>query len=138
MASFLIEFCIFICLLYIGWKFYIQSIRKKFVNPKTGQIMPGPEPIFLLGNLHLFLHGRGYYVTFEKLSNYGPVCLLFFGPFPWIYAHSPEAFQGILKNTRIWQRGNLFEALRSVYGNVLFATEGEEWRRHRHLMNPFF
>jgi cytochrome P450 len=129
---------ILVGLVYLVWKAYISWIRKKFINKQTGEVMPGPEPIFLLGNLHWFF-SNGFVSSFEtKLSKYGPVVLFFFGPFPWIYTQSTEAFQRVYKNNRIWIRSSFSVALKGLFGNTLFVLEDEEWRRHRHLMNPFF
>lgn len=35
-------------------------------------------------------------------------------------------------------KGSFFQILRKYVGEALFNTEGEDWKTHRHILNPAF
>jgi enediyne biosynthesis protein E7 len=54
-------------------------------------------------------------------------------------AHHPQAIKRILiSNHRNYQKGQGLSRVRILLGEGLMTSEGENWRRHRSMLQPFF
>lgn len=75
----------------------------------------------------------------ELRNQYGDVvCSKVLGRELYLLSH-PDAVRRVLASDKgNFEKGRAFAAIREFSGKGLFALEGEEWRVHRTLMQPFF
>jgi cytochrome P450 len=114
-------------------------VDRKLINVTNGTSMPGPVPYFLgLDGFWLYCK-EGLYGLTAKNRRYGPVVRVFVGPFVWILVTDYDSLYTFYSKSKSFQRGVFNEALGYIITpGALFATEGNEWRRHRLVMNQFF
>ncbi|WP_435178271.1 cytochrome P450 [Halorussus sp. AFM4] len=104
-----------------------------------GRTPPGPDGLPLVGSLPAFARDQ---FGFERRMHreYGDVVRWKF-PGGWTYHLShPEHIEHVLvQNNQNYVKGEAFqETLGPVLGNGLLNSEGEFWRRQRHLVEPAF
>jgi cytochrome P450 len=58
--------------------------------------------------------------------------------YTWV-VHQPQAIRRMLvSNHRNYEKGRELDRVRILLGEGLMTSEGEQWRRHRSLLQPFF
>ncbi len=103
------------------------------------QKAPGPQMRNLLFKA-LLPRGRDPLTTLLELRNdFGDVAYAnLFGREIYLLSH-PDAVRRVLASDKgNFEKGKAFAAIREFSGKGLFALEGDEWRSHRTLMQPFF
>ena len=108
-------------------------------NRGRGRTPPGPDGLPIVGNLPAFARDQ---FGFERRMHreYGDVVRWKF-PGGWVYHLSnPDHIEHVLvRNNQNYVKGEAFqETLGPVTGNGLLNSEGEFWRRQRHLVEPAF
>ena len=108
-------------------------------TPLPLRVPPGPRPHFLLGNLPEF--GADTLRFFENCArDYGDVVRLSFAAWPGFLLNHPDHCEYVLvtnhrnfiKHTWFWRH------VRSVFGDGLLVSEGEQWVQQRKLIQPAF
>ncbi|WP_415381790.1 cytochrome P450 [Halosimplex sp. TS25] len=100
---------------------------------------PGPSGRPVVGSLFEFL--RDEYAFRERCAReYGDLAYYEVLGTPFYQVNSPEGIEHVLvHNNGNYVKGELFqESLGPVLGNGLLNSEGEFWRRQRHLIGPAF
>ncbi|WP_459193972.1 cytochrome P450 [Halosimplex sp. J119] len=100
---------------------------------------PGPSGRPVIGNLVEVVRDR--YAFWERCAReYGDVAYYEVLGTPFYQLNSPEGIEHVLvHNNQNYVKGELFqESLGPVLGNGLLNSEGEFWRRQRHLIGPAF
>lgn len=100
---------------------------------------PHHEGYPLVGVLpDMLLDGPRELVRLARLHP-GQVCSAALGPLRFYLVTHPEHVQHVLSDR--WQnfgKGGMYRTIRRLLGNSLFTSEGDEWVRHRRLMQPLF
>jgi cytochrome P450 len=131
----------FILFLYILIKLYERSNQTSIVNKKTGEYIKSTTIITSI--LGIFKTKKlAITERFEELvKNLGNVSLIYQLWIPNVYVNDPELCQEILKDTKTYEKQQfaLPGHLKFFLGgdNVVFAN-GEDWKRHRRIMDPAF
>ncbi|WP_436924566.1 cytochrome P450 [Halosimplex amylolyticum] len=100
---------------------------------------PGPSGRPVVGSLFEFV--RDEYAFRERCAReYGDLAYYEVLGTPFYQVNSPEGIEHVLvHNNGNYVKGELFqESLGPVLGNGLLNSEGEFWRRQRHLIGPAF
>jgi len=100
---------------------------------------PGPSGRPLIGSL--FEYVRDPFAFVERCAReYGDLAYYEVFGRPFYQVNSPEGIEHVLvQNNQNYVKGELFqESLGPVLGNGLLNSEGEFWRRQRHLIGPAF
>lgn len=113
--------------------------------PTNPIALPSPEPpphckgYPLVGILpNMLLDGPSELVRLAR-QHPGKVCTSTLGPLRFYLVTHPEHVQEVLVDK--WQnfgKGGMYRTMRRLLGNSLFTSEGDEWVRHRRLMQPLF
>ncbi|MFC7080583.1 cytochrome P450 [Halorussus caseinilyticus] len=108
-------------------------------NRRKAKTPPGPDGLPVVGSLHEFARDQ---FEFERRMHreYGDV-VRWKIPNGWIYhLADPDHIEHVLvRNNQNYVKGEAFqEALGPVTGNGILNSEGEFWRRQRHLVEPAF
>ena len=109
------------------------------MTTSNGRTPPGPDGLPIVGNLHEF---AGDQFRFERrmAREYGDVARWRMGD-QWMYqlSHPDHVEHVLVRNNENYVKGEVFqEALGPVTGNGILNSEGEFWRRQRHLVEPAF
>ncbi|WP_115862878.1 cytochrome P450 [Halorussus litoreus] len=104
-----------------------------------GRTPPGPDGLPVVGSLHAYASDP---FGFERrmVREHGDVVRWRMGD-RWMYhLANPEHIEHVLvRNNENYVKGEIFqEALGPVTGNGILNSEGEFWRRQRHLVEPAF
>ncbi|MFB6140303.1 MAG: cytochrome P450 [Halosimplex sp.] len=100
---------------------------------------PGPGGVPVVGNLFQFV--RDQYGFIERCAReYGDLAYYEVVGTSFYQVNSPEGIEHVLvQNNQNYVKGEIFqESLGPVLGNGLLNSEGEFWRRQRHLIGPAF
>jgi len=97
-----------------------------------------PKGHFLLGDLPAW--SRDTLAFMLNIRRYGDLVRAKFGPYPFYFASHPDLFQEILvTNSDQYEKSFATkEVLRPNFGNGLFTSDGEFWKRQCKLMQPVF
>jgi cytochrome P450 len=103
------------------------------------RVPAGPKPHILLGNLPEF--GRdilGFFAS--NTRQYGDIVRVSLGGRPAFILNHPDYFETVLvTNHRNFVKHRWFwRHVRTLFGNGLLVSEGEEWVEQRKLMQPAF
>ncbi|WP_123534152.1 cytochrome P450 [Halosimplex salinum] len=100
---------------------------------------PGPSGYPVVGNLVEFVRDQ-YAFTERCAREYGDIAYYEVLGRSFYQVNSPEGIEHVLvHNNENYVKGELFqESLGPVLGNGLLNSEGEFWRRQRHLIGPAF
>jgi cytochrome P450 len=83
-----------------------------------------------------------FLVLTKRISNgykdYGPVCRLWFGVFPFFVVFDPEHLQTILGSHKHTEKSFVYKLLHNFLGNGLITSSGDKWLNHRKLIQPTF
>ena len=109
------------------------------VVPESGaRLAPGPRGEPLLGSLRPF--GRdalGFLIGLAR--EYGGVARFRLGPKLVHLVTDPAGVQHVLQdNYKNYGKGKPYARARFAFGDGLITNDGEEWRRHRKLIQPAF
>lgn len=74
----------------------------------------------------------------RSLHTEGPVLRLQVATMPVVLVTSPEAVHEVLVNGKSFNKGRMFERVRSFSGNGLASSDGAYHRRQRRLIQPMF
>jgi cytochrome P450 len=99
----------------------------------------GPKGDRLGGNLAAYRRDPLGFIT-SCAAEYGDVVALRFGITPALLVNHPDLIEDVLVTRMpVFGRSRLvLRTMRPVAGNGLFTSEGELWRRQRHLLQPLF
>lgn len=108
-------------------------------DAEGGRAPPGPDGLPVVGSLHEFARDP---FAFERrmVREYGDVVRWRMGD-RWTYhlAHPDHIEHVLVHNNDNYVKGEVFqEALGPVTGNGILNSEGQFWRRQRHLVEPAF
>jgi len=115
-----------------------QKLSDESTGGGTDQI-PSPKGLPLLGHIRPFKRDPlEFYV--ETAQEYGPVARFQLGQREFIQLSDPEYVEHVLvHNNDAYVKGREFrEMLEPIVGNGIIATDGEEWRSQRRLLEPAF
>jgi len=100
---------------------------------------PGPPQYPILGSLLSHNRNPFDFVT-ENARTYGDVVYWELADKPIYQVNHPDDIEYVLvENNQNYVKGELFQdALRPVLGEGLLNSEGQRWRRQRHLIQPSF
>jgi len=99
---------------------------------------PGPSGLPLLGNTVQFARDRLGFVT-RTAREYGDVVTLDLGGETVYHVHHPDYVRHVLvENNENYVKGRFFQHQFDFLGSGLLTSEGERWRRQRHLLEPAF
>lgn len=101
--------------------------------------VPGPDGVPALGVLPKYARDPFGFMM-RSAREYGPVVRWEFPTDRSFLVTSPEAIERILvQENQHYVKGRLFhQSLRPVLGRGLLTSEGEFWRKQRHLIEPAF
>lgn len=100
-------------------------------------VPPGPQGEFLAGNLREFNDDSlGFLARCARV--YGDIVTLQFGPARPYLLNRPEYIEAVLTNNKDYGKGPALRRNRRLLGNGLLTSEGDFWRRQRHLAQPAF
>jgi cytochrome P450 len=109
--------------------------RPPISSIERAPVAPGRLPV--LGHAYAF-HGDplGFLTS---LSEVGPFVKVYLGPQA-VYAVTSPALvhQMLVRDAAAYDKGRLFDKLRSLTGNGLITASGDLHRRQRRLMSPVF
>lgn len=71
-------------------------------------------------------------------KDYGPVCRLWFGIFPFFVVFDPEYLQIILGSQKHTEKSFFYKLLHNFLGDGLITSSGEKWLSHRKFLTPAF
>jgi cytochrome P450 len=99
---------------------------------------PGPDGLPFLGNLHQFTRDRLGFVE-RNAREYGDVVYVEFAGEPIYQLFDPDAVRHVLvDNNQNYVKGEFFQRQLGFLGDGLLTSEGERWRRQRHMVEPAF
>jgi cytochrome P450 len=113
-------------------------VATETTSPAGGHSGDAPRGHRLLGNLPAFSRDSLGFVT-EVARRYGDVVPLRFGPQPVLFLNDPAAIEAVLvhNHKRLHQsRGT--HRMRTLLGDGVVTSEGDEWLFQRRLMMPAF
>ncbi len=100
--------------------------------------VPGPRGHAFLGVLPE-LRRNPLEVFITAARDYGDFVRLPVGPWRVYLLNHPDHIRHVLRdNQRNYRLTRFYEKLRPIFGNGLFASEGEHWRHQRHVIQPAF
>ena len=101
-------------------------------------VPPGPPGVPVLGNLLEI--GRDQLGFYDDIAaRYGDVVLTHFGRRPVVMLNNPDDVEYVLvKNQRNFVKGTFYRILGHVLGEGLLTSDGQFWKRQRHLAQPAF
>src|SRR6056297_2234279 len=117
-------------------------VEQKLSDESTGggkDQIPSPKGLPLLGHIRPFKRDPlEFYV--ETAQEYGPVARFQLAQREFIQLSDPEYVEHVLvHNNDAYVKGREFrEMLEPIVGNGIIATDGEEWRSQRRLLEPAF
>lgn len=122
-----------------------QVMDDKMISGRTagvgGRPLPGPRGYPLIGVLpDLFRHVTALPLLRDAWKTYGDAVQLPLGPYTLCFFAQPNAVKHILVDNRENYPRAKYQMrwLSRVMGSGLVATEGEQWRKRRHLMHKLF
>lgn len=92
----------------------------------------------LLGSLPSFLHDP--LALLRRSQRMGDICHLELGMMDAVALHHPDHIDHVLRehHRRYVKEGPFWDQVREIIGNGLPTSSGDEWRRHRRMMQPQF
>ncbi|XP_044766650.1 probable cytochrome P450 4aa1 isoform X2 [Coccinella septempunctata] len=123
-----------LCLLYLLWR-----LRNYFRAVFLAFNLPGPHAHPLIGNALTVRDNR-------KLEYYGNNAHKLFGPIfrswisivPFFFVTDPAHLQTLLSNGRLTKKNMFYTLLHNFIGEGLITNNGEKWKLHRKLIQPYF
>lgn len=107
---------------------------------KTIKDIPTPVEHRLKGSIGIFEPDKFHHYIYKLEQQYGSIFKIHFFNKPVVVVSDPKAVQYILKNRPgQFRRASQVESVFNEMGiNGAFSAEGEEWSRHRKMLNPAF
>ncbi|XP_074595745.1 cytochrome P450 3A7-like [Brevipalpus obovatus] len=117
---------------------FILHVRRRYTYWKS-QGVPGPAPLFLMGNTFDGF-GQPLHVTnFKNFQKYGPVYGVYNGLVPSLICGDPEMLRNIcVKDFHAIPQSFNVVYLHPVERNFLINIHGPKWKRIRSLVTPTF
>ena len=107
-------------------------------SPSTPQTPPGPDGLPVVGSTYAFARDRLGFVT-RMAREYGDVVKIEFTDREFYELAHPDHVRYVLvENNDNYVKGDFFQRQLGLLGNGLLNSEGEFWRRQRHLIEPAF
>ncbi|GGW37466.1 hypothetical protein GCM10010381_22740 [Streptomyces xantholiticus] len=108
------------------------------VTTARGKTATGPRGVPVLGNLPQWKGDTAEFLL-RVQRDHGEVARLRLGPYTVHLVTEPDAVSRVLKeNSANYVRGTLYEQFRTVMGNGLLTTDGDDWKAHRRAVQPVF
>lgn len=99
---------------------------------------PGPKGLPFVGNTRDLARDRLGFLT-QTAHEYGDVADMQFAGRRFVLLSHPDHIRHVLiENNQNYVKGSFFQDRIEFLGNGLLNSEGEEWRRQRHLIEPAF
>jgi cytochrome P450 len=110
----------------------MHSSQKNFPNIGNGSLLRGHLPEMRKNKYEFFLRHHQHYGEYLKFQAYPGFVYYSFS--------APEALQHILVSSRQkYSRGKRWQKIvGDVVGHGLLTDNGERWKNHRQLINPYF
>jgi cytochrome P450 len=107
-------------------------------GPVASTAPPGPRGVPLLGNLLDLARDQLGFVR-ECTRRYGDLVSISYGGRRAVIVNHPDDVEFVLvKNQRMFPKGSFYGVVRRLLGDGLLVSDGDIWRRQRHLTQPAF
>ncbi len=114
-------------------------MQKSLPVSKNKTCAPGPKRIELISKIATLKPVDPLVTLLELRAEYGDVVRSSVVGSPIYLLSHPDAVKRVMASEQSnYVKGRAFAAIRDFAGSGLFALEGEQWRSHRILMQPFF
>ncbi|XP_049819229.1 probable cytochrome P450 4aa1 isoform X2 [Aethina tumida] len=119
-------------LVYKYFKNYIRSVL-------LALSLPGPKPIPLLGNVLLVAKSSALVnLGLTVFASYGRIFRVWVSCLPFFCIYEPEHLQHVLSCSKKTEKNILYKLMHNFLGEGLITNNGDKWRLHRKLIQPFF
>ncbi|XP_063892609.1 cytochrome P450 4d2-like [Helicoverpa armigera] len=102
--------------------------------------VPGPSPLPLVGNAHLFVVKSSEFLNLvEKFMNkYGDAFRVHFFSTPYVVMCHPKYAEALVSSTEHITKGRSYSFLTCWLGQGLLTATGQRWKSHRKFLTPAF
>ncbi|KAJ9596972.1 hypothetical protein L9F63_012002 [Diploptera punctata] len=102
--------------------------------------LPGPPTLPLVGNSLLFVGtAEKMFKNSSRIVNtWAPIFRLWLGPILVVALSDPRDIEIVLRNSKYFEKGWVYNFLRPWLGKGLITASGERWHKHRKLITPTF
>ncbi|KAK5646494.1 hypothetical protein RI129_004958 [Pyrocoelia pectoralis] len=129
-----------ILLVAVGVFYLLKILYKEYRFREHLKNIPGPKPLPIIGNSHLFKSLYDYLTILSKIKEeYGGLFILYLGMRPRLYMCEAKYVEFLLTlNPAITSKPYEYSIAEEWLGNGLLTSSGEKWRAQRRLLNPTF
>ncbi|PWK13933.1 cytochrome P450 [Tumebacillus permanentifrigoris] len=108
------------------------------MTANTKLVPPGPVERSVLGSLTKFRRNPSHLMV-QYWQEHGELYRMRLGPY-WVYVptHPDHVKHVMVDNLRNYSRGKFFKNFERFIGKGLVAIEGDEWAKHRRIIQPTF
>ncbi|XP_045519152.1 cytochrome P450 4d2-like [Pieris brassicae] len=110
------------------------------LKDKNSYNIPGPTPLPLVGNGHLFVTRRTQFLPllngFQR--DYGDAVRVHLFHNPYVLLYHPKYIEPIISSTELITKGKSYTFLHDWLGFGLLTSTGHKWRAHRKFLTPAF
>ncbi|KAL0277052.1 UNVERIFIED_CONTAM: hypothetical protein PYX00_004472 [Menopon gallinae] len=122
------------CLLYIHLSHVWSTLYKRIEK-----MYPGPKPLPLIGNGHLFRSAKeSFYKYLLLCDQYDRFFRVYIGNVPFIVLYDYRDIEAVLSSNVKLDKGSVYQFLYPWIGRGLLTSAGEKWKTRRRLITPAF
>ena len=104
---------------------------------ETLSLPPGPKGLPFVGMAHHFM--RDFVSYLATVRSHGDIVAVPFAGKRFIYIFDPDLVEQVLvKRRKHFDKGEMFNRVKVLFGEGLLTAEGEAWRTQRRRMAPAF
>ncbi|KAL3284475.1 hypothetical protein HHI36_018636 [Cryptolaemus montrouzieri] len=101
--------------------------------------LPGPLAYPIIGNALTVTNSKKMeYLGTNAFTLYGPLMRTWISIIPFIFVLDPSHLQTVLGNGKLTRKNMFYTLLHNFIGEGLITNNGEKWRSHRKLIQPYF
>ncbi|CAB3256719.1 unnamed protein product [Arctia plantaginis] len=102
--------------------------------------LPGPIPLPLLGNAHLFVVKSSEFLNLIQrfIDKYGDVIRIHFFSTPYVVLNHPKYIEPLITSMDYITKGQSYGFLTCWLGQGLLTSTGQRWKTHRKFLTPAF